>query len=227
MTSAEMLIYFRERYNLSKFANQGKLNSELYLYLNAAVNRFIKTRFTGNNIRQIKFEGDQKRTDDLRTLIKTSTDITKVGNLTHIVNGSTYAIPNDYLFGLNYYVLGEDVAGIENNDIWYSCDIITTEQAEKFIERDKNKPIIDTPKIFFTDSANFTILYDRSRITGGLSTARAQYIKKPTIISNSVNCDLPEHTHEEIVEIAVGLAVESIENTTRLQTQDMKLNTLE
>ena len=98
MTAAEMLVYFRERYNLSSNVNFGKQDDELYLYLNAAVSRFIKTRVTGNNARQTGFQGDQKRIDDLRTLVtKASVTLTAEAEIS---NGSNFPMPVDYYIGI-------------------------------------------------------------------------------------------------------------------------------
>ena len=48
-----------------------KPSSDLILqYINDAINRFVTTRFTGMNYKLKSFEQDQKRIDDLRTLVK-------------------------------------------------------------------------------------------------------------------------------------------------------------
>lgn len=222
MTQAEMLIYFKERYNLSKFANQGKLNSELYLYLNAAVNIFVKTRFTGNNPRQIAFEQDIKRRDDLRTLIKKSSALSSSATSVEVPNGKQYTFPNDFLF----FVKGYCNIKIGETDRWFSCIDIPTLESYRFISTPINKPVIIEPKIFYESATTFTVLVDSDDIAN-LDTAIVQYIKKPNVISDSVACDLPEHTHEEIVELAVLLATEGINNLERYQTLKDHIQTIE
>lgn len=76
-------------------------------WINRGILKFVKTRYTGTNYRQKGFEQDQKRTDDLRTLVK---------NLELPVSNGEVEFPVDYM-----YLLG-DRAGIlpvgENNQCW-------------------------------------------------------------------------------------------------------------
>ena len=53
-------------------AIDNKLPSDTILsFINEAVDKFWKTRYSGINFKQRGFEQDQKRTDDLRTLVTT------------------------------------------------------------------------------------------------------------------------------------------------------------
>lgn len=45
---------------------------EIDFWLNEAIDRFIKTRYSGMNVKRESFEQSQKRTDDLRSLVKES-----------------------------------------------------------------------------------------------------------------------------------------------------------
>jgi hypothetical protein len=141
MTSTEMLTLYRERYNISSNSNDDKLDDELYLLLNIGVNRFIKQRFTGNNFRGVPFEQDQKRKDDLRTLIKTSSDITaNVGGIPEIPNGKKYNIPADFLFLIKgYYKITND---------WFSSKPITHDESYKFIQTIYNKLLLEKVKYY-------------------------------------------------------------------------------
>ena len=89
-----------------------------------------------------------------------------------------------------------------------------------------NKPIIRDGKLYYNYANVFTVLVDPDNFSN-LTTATLHYLKNPTIISSGVDCDLPKHTHEEIVEIAVGLAIEELENIQRFQTHSEKLKTVE
>lgn len=46
------------------------LPEEIDFWLNSAIRKFVKTRYSGNNPKAEGFEQTQKRTDDLRTLVK-------------------------------------------------------------------------------------------------------------------------------------------------------------
>jgi hypothetical protein len=219
MTSNEMIQFFVERYNLSSNSNDDKEDDEIYLLLNAAVNRVIKNRFTGNNDRFVPFDGDQKRSDDLRTLIKKSGELTpSVASISEIPNGKKYTIPTDFMFFIKAF------CKIGNN--WVSCEYVSLKDSYVWIQSQYNLPIIRQGKIIYDDATNFTILVDSDNYAT-LTNAIIQYLKKPNVISALVNCDLPDHLHEEIVEVAVGLAIEEIENPQRYQTHSDKLKTVE
>jgi hypothetical protein len=217
MTSSEMVVFFNERYQLSSNFKDDK-DDEVYLYLNAAVGRFIKTRFTGNNSRQANFESDQKRVDDLRTLYSKSSALSNISTISEISNGKQFDLPNDYLFLIDGYA--------EINSNYVPCEKIVNTQKFSFIESSFNIPIIRKPKIFIYTSSKIACLVDPDDFSS-FTNLKIDYIRTPNEITVSVNCDLPDHTHEEIVEIAVGLAIEGIENPTRFQTHTDKLNKME
>ena len=83
-------------------AIDNKLPSDTILsFINEAVDKFWKTRYSGINFKQRGFEQDQKRTDDLRTLVTKYTykdnGITKVNQETY-----TVTLPDDYVILLGY-----------------------------------------------------------------------------------------------------------------------------
>lgn len=202
MTAAEMLVYFRERYNLSSHTNLGKFDDELYLYLNAAVNFFVNTRFTGNNSRQANIDNDQKRNDDLRTLFTKSGSLGTGNTPEYYTNSKSFALPSDYRFLVNCFT--------QIDNAWLPCDMIAEKEAKDFAKTKFNLPTLENPKAF-THNNEITILYDSdSSINTGVCVI--DYIKSPTPISAGVPCNLPEHTHEEIVELAVLIATDSSEN---------------
>lgn len=211
MTSAEMLTYFKERYGASGQTNAGKTDEELYLYLNAAVNYFTNTRYTGNNARQASFINDAKRVDDLRTLIKQSADLIDGNAMLFYKNGKSYQLPVDYRFMINVFA--------KPDTDWLPCDVLTPIQIDPFVESTYNKPVIENPKSFLESNSNLVILFD-SEENIATATARMTYIKEPVVIDVDTDCDLPPHTHLEIIELAVLIAVEGVENMARVQTQD-------
>ena len=60
-------------YGVNKYDSSDSVDSSVVFYwLNEAQERIIKTRYSGVNPKGESFEESQKRTDDLRTLIKES-----------------------------------------------------------------------------------------------------------------------------------------------------------
>lgn len=83
-------------------------------WLNKGLEKFWKTRYSGLNTKKTGFEQDQKRTDDLRTLVMTT-----VYNDDQIVktddNKYSIKLPTDYV------ILLGDTAGIQpidDNQCW-------------------------------------------------------------------------------------------------------------
>ena len=105
MTTREFQIETERRINLidPTTVAENKLSSDtIFSMLNEAIDKFWKTRYSGINPKQKGFEQDQKRIDDLRTLVKTTTirDFTREGNVYKA------SLPEDY------NILLSDNAGI-------------------------------------------------------------------------------------------------------------------
>jgi hypothetical protein len=233
MTPAQMRVLFRERYNLSSNVNDDKEDDEMYLYLNSAVNdKIIRTINTGDWFYIEK---------ELRTLITKSGEIipvsdTEANPIDEISNGKHYSIPSDFMFFIKaFYELNITEGNPpEVNTYWHSAERISIEESYHFIETRNNKPYIRQAKVIFdsyidtdTDPDDFfttyIILVDPDDYDN-LVNSKLQYIKKPATIASGVNCDLPDHVHEEIVEMAVNLAIEGSENMERFQTHTAIVN---
>ena len=220
-----MITLFEQRYNTSSFTNDELGVDEVYLFLNLSVERFINTRFTGNNPRQQAFEGgDRKRIEDLRTLLIVSGDITSASTNTEIPNSDNFALPADYRFYINSYSnIDKTINGTARTNAWVENDKIENDEVSEFIDTHYNRPIIDNPKAVLRSGVNLTILIDTETT---LNKIKIQYIKQPDVIASGTNCNLPDQTHEEIVEGAVTIALEPTESK-RFQTQDNILKSSE
>ena len=200
---------------------ENKLSSDtIYSLLNEAVDKFWKTRYSGLNVKQTGFEQDQKRTDDLRTLVKTATfkdtQITKDGSIYKI------ELPKDY------NILLSDTAGIapldgtspkcwqkdeKGNYIVKHSDTIEAklETIDSQLANSLSEHILQysTAKPLRLVKENNIFLYTDGKYK--VNDYTIQYLKKPTIIKfdefsiNENYIDLPEHTHIEIVKLAVQL----------------------
>jgi hypothetical protein len=224
MTALKMLELFRQKYNSSSFTNDTMGDDEIYLFLNDAYDRFIKQRFTGNNARGVAFDGDQKRIDDLKALLFTSSAISPAVSASNseIPNSVNYDLPADYMYHVATYV-EDNRTDIENTDKYVGCEVIANEFVSRYSTSGHNNPVIRKPLVVFRKPAVFTIIHQPSTTLGDVIMT---YLKEFDEISGSQDCELSKHTHREIVSIAVGLALEVTESK-RFQTNTEKLSKIE
>lgn len=192
---------------------------EIVHYLNLGIEEFVKTRYR-------EFEQTQKRIDDLRSLV---------------IVGSYVAIAPYYNNNLRGYVLPVSLLDAPAFPYWfYLADQyrlfdavcqkeftghIKTRQVDDLQEVEMNPFNRSTPltpnKIITADG--FTLFFGEQLSTTRYTSQlyRITYLRRPNTvsISPSVNCDLPAHTHTEIVNLSVRKALESIEHLSRYQTQ--------
>ena len=229
MTAVEMSTLFGLKINSSSNTNDELGDDEISLYLNSAVNRFIKQRYTGNNYRQIAFEGDDKRVADLRTLLTNSPTISKSSATSEIPNSARYTVPSDFMFYVDCSVIFTRT-DVSQTNTWVQCKTIKNSEIRKHVQSGHNKPYIREPLVVFRDATYFTVIIDDVANIGNLSTASLTYIKEPAVINvdsgSAVNCDLPNHTHEEIVDMAVNIVLE-VEESKRGQTNELQLSKIE
>lgn len=196
-----------------------KLNSDtIFSFINEAIDKFYKTRYSGINNKAEGFEQSQKRIDDLRSLIKTQKYTTAIVNAD---NQYIVELPNDYVM-----LLG-DTAGIQpiddyNDPCWgYGEDgdyIIkrndTIEATIETIDRQLSNSLSEhrlkycTAKPLRLIQGNKIYLYTDGKYK--VSEYTITYLSKPVLlnskdITNTEYTSLPEHTHMEIVKMAVQL----------------------
>lgn len=196
------------------------------LYLNEAISRFIKTRYGGNNLYRTSAEETQKRRDDLRTLLTTV-------ELTPTLVASeelTYAIGlpgvTDYMF----------LSRVRLQTQYKSCPAKWVGRVRLVQQDDLEVARVDP---FNSSTSDFPIIYDEEGDIYALASedftitnAKVSYWKTPPKVKGSsydgpaVEFTLPAHTHKEIVQIAVGIALETIESP-RVQTIPQQLNNIE
>lgn len=99
---------------------------------------------------------------------------------------------------------------------WYDCRLIDTDKVNNTINDYCNSPSYNYPIVEIdaenNNNLNFTIY------TGNKEAQNVYviYIKSPDIVSfeDNVTCDLPEYTHNEIVQLAVQKYFNSVGSTT-------------
>ena len=220
MTDRELQINFERRLQLMdpELVNTNKLNSDtIFAFLNEAIDKFYKTRYSGINSKAEGFEQSQKRIDDLRNLIETKS-YTEIES-----EGSVYSVelPDDYVL-----LLGDTVDIQPTEDYIDKCWQLdedgeyvikkgdTIEATIETIDRQLNNSLsehklkycaarplrlIQGNKIYLYTDGNYKV-----------SEYSITYLSKPRHldsehITNTEYTSLPEHTHMEIVKMAIQL----------------------
>ncbi len=222
MTTREFQIETERRLQMidPQLAIENKLTSDdIFSILNEAIEKFWKTRYSGINYKQKGFEQDQKRTDDLRTLVKTATftndQIANESNVYKITLPSDYAILLGDSAGIspldgaempcwekdkngNYIVKYDDTIESKVETIDRQLSNAFSEHKLKYTKARPLRLVKDNSVYLYTDGnykvSNYTLIY----------------LAKPAKLDINVNptkeyTDLPTHTHMEIVKLAVQI----------------------
>lgn len=232
MTIAQMHLAFKLVYDsVDTQGYPGFEPEEIDFYLNRAIERFVKQRYTGNNTQGLSFEESQKRIDDLRTIV--------VRNL--LTNGNVSAsptFPDAYEYSLPQGGLGDDpkymfllsaAPFIDKDDCGNAVSPsrrvkskqVTHDQLEEWLDDPFHKPNLDEVLILFEGTTIFLITDGTYTVTDFTIT----YLKYPDVVDilAPTDCNLPDHTHQEIVDIAVKLAVAAVENVQRVQIEGSEI----
>lgn len=221
MTDRGFQIEFERRLQLMdpNLVIKDKLSSDTIIsFINEAIDKFYKTRYSGINFKAQGFEQTEKRIDDLRTLIrKRNYSNTQISKGTK--NSYSVELPDDYVL-----LLG-DTAGIQPsnlNECWETNErgeyIIkytdTLESTIETLDRQLGNSLSEH-KLKYCQARPLKLIQDNNVIlyTDGnykISEYQITYLAKPSKIdsSNITNLeytDLPEHTHMEIVKMAIQI----------------------
>jgi hypothetical protein len=195
------------------------LNEEIDFFLNRAQDRFIKERTNvKSDTRRDGFEGSQKRLDDIRVLVQQGfvEDIP-------VQLGEQWIqtdVPVNYihLVAFNAEIHYDRCADVTTDSPTMMVPVRVVDNAEAyFMQRNPfAKSNIDSPLATLSRDDLKVWQDGKSFILKGISL---DYIRKPRTIDLSLNqdCELAEHTHQEIVDIAVKNVLEAIESP-RYQT---------
>lgn len=220
MTDRQFQIEFERRLQLMdpELVRTNKLNSNtIFSFINEAIDKFYKTRYSGINSKSEGFEQSQKRIDDLRNLVasfKYTTEIVEEDSVFKV------ELPEDYVL-----LLG-DTAGIVPLDEYSNCwkfddngDYViaksdTIEATIETLDRQLNNSLSEhllkynTAKPLRLLHGNQIWLFTDGKYR--IQEYTITYLRKPEYlnsenITNTEYTSLPEHTHMEIVKIAVQL----------------------
>lgn len=193
MDANEMIQAFRvygQQMGMQKMRNI--LNEEIYVFLNSAVVEKIRQVLGTNVVAQFpdKVSTQQNSISPInyvRTLIKE-----------HSLTNNT---PTNIQL---MYILGVEVGG-------YKCRFIEPTDWHNTINDFCNAPSKEYPICTFIDN-KFKINNGTDVTTGATLT----YVEYPAKIGNDVDCNLPEYTHDEIVQLAVQKYFASLNNTQKV-----------
>tara|TARA_R100000315_G_C5235124_1_gene146689 strand:+ start:2067 stop:2828 length:762 start_codon:yes stop_codon:yes gene_type:complete len=211
---------------------------EIDWYLNEAQSIYIKTRYSGNNSRAAGFEASQKRTDDLRNLVVRDKIFAAIPTSS---DPSVYEVllPSTgierYMFALRMTANGAK-SGCEGklNCIQTQHDDLNDTLKNPFYApsfewrevpivygttgagaSDINKVFVYTDGSFSITSINIDYLRHPARIAYPSGFAGNQYLlpdNSGTLVTADQNCELSEHTHKEIVDLAVQIVAGDIDH---------------
>lgn len=221
MTDRGFQIEFERRLQLMdpNLVIKDKLSSDTIIsFINEAIDKFYKTRYSGINFKAQGFEQTQKRIDDLRTLIRnkkyTESSINKSDR-----NSYSVELPEDYVL-----LLG-DTAGIQPsnlNECWETNErgeyitkyTDTLESTIETLDRQLSNSLSEH-RLKYCQARPLKLIQDNNVIlyTDGkykVSEYEITYLAKPSKINssnitNTEYTDLPEHTHMEIVKMAIQI----------------------
>jgi len=208
--------------------------------LNEAQWVFLKQRYGINNIKRTGFEGSQKRIDDLSFLhIKYPLQPT-VPLISHsgVYELDLSDLKYDYLFLTRAWVNYEDttcgtttsmtIKETENDDLNRALDDPFNDGSSEFIPGNfgRSSSDSDSSSIYLYTPLEITEAYvEYLRIPPKINLGGYTYIDGVTYPTQS--SIFPQHTHPEIVDIAVNIAAGIIENPQYVQLKERKVLTHE
>lgn len=209
-------------------------------FLNAGLDKFWKTRYSQNNYKRESFEQTQKRIDDLRTLVTEETY--SENDISRFEDGS-YCI----VLPGNYIILLGDTAGIQpaddvpnkcwpkNGDEYVTVYSDTIEAKIETLDRIRENSLSEHRLRYNKARPIKLVQGDYIRLytdgTYKISEYILQYLRKPMYIDIHKSpyeeyTDMPQHTHLEIVKLAVQLYLENQGNQ-RYNSYSVEVNAME
>lgn len=208
---------------------------EIDTILNTAQEEFITQRAYRNNPRKQGVEETQKRIDDLKNITANYTTTTFTNNSSNKPNAVFVNLPTNYRHALQEDVI-VSYTDCNNTAATTITQVkpITHDRYNKLIRDPFNKPSKDLVlRLALEKSAgierfelicpntitNYNLRYLRQPI-------KIQYGTQYQVPTTNQNCELSEHTHREIIAIAIKNTLEDIESP-RYQSTKNELNTIE
>lgn len=203
---------------ISSFAVEGFESEEIDRYLNQAQLQIIKDRFSGLN--EPGFEDTKARTSDLSQVVQTGILIPAL-DASSVFLGSAYEYLVSYPDDFMYYVAAEGEVTRTANPVigtatYVPAQLVRNDKIDHFrVAPPHNIPWIRKPGVMFREG--FMHWFCDHETT--LIQARLVYVRIPDTIlrdtvdpSSSIQAELPEHLHTDIVNLAVAIAMRDLTN---------------
>ena len=235
MAIADLEYAFKSKINkIDSAQNKNFIIPEIDLALNEGMELFIKTIAQPRVSKRYGFEKNQRSIDDIRTIVVEDFNCDLAEGYT-----DTYSLPDDYWFYLKGYTI------ISKGD----C---TNEKARLYIQQHDDE-FQESPfdcSSFEWREVNGTFIEDGIRLYYDdftVDNLLITYIRKPAYMHNAYaynsstgykspsgvvytgtqDCELPEGTHSEIVDLAVLIATGKINSPEyQLKLNQLNLNNL-
>ena len=208
---------------------------EVATLLDKAYLALIAQKLTGNNARQVGFEGDNKAIEDVRPLITTSSiRVSAVQTDTNASNEVEFDIPEDMLYYINSNVdLLNPLSSVDKRaHMTANVELVTHEVAQSFMNTNTNMPWITHP-VLYIEGDSLHVLYD-SYLNNTPTKLILTYVVKPNKFALQNNqydfnddsiFQLNDTMAEELINLAIVFATRIVENprlTTEVETRSLE-----
>lgn len=186
------------------------LPEEIDLLLNQAQDRIVKQRYGSINPKRQSFEETQKRTEDLKNIVKTVILTPQPYVSTNIDTNARYCL----LQSDHWFIVQERVK------LRYSCNGVQTDtmvevrpiqhlEFDKVVKDPFKKPDL-TKVLRLMDDGKVELIFAPNT---SIVEYRLRYLRQPVRmdLNAGTDCELSEHLHDEIVSEAIKIALETIE----------------
>lgn len=213
MTKQEVKEKFEIEYDKADIASSypSLTDFEIATILDKAYLALIAQKLTGNNPRNIGFEGDNKAIEDVRNLIHVEKVNERTGNnLPHLAaNEKLYEVADDFL----YYIDGSIMIGSDEANV----DLISHQDAKKFKRTINNDPWMSNP-VCYMDDSGIHVLHTTFAPQNGVSNLYLTYVQKPGSFwgddrFSTDDFELNESMAEELINLAIIMAQRTVEDS--------------
>lgn len=168
---------------------------EIDYYLNKAIHKYIKEQYSIIKTQPSSIES-QYATENLRTLINSEL-IESVDESNH-PNSYSVELPSDYEYFIQAYAYNDEELGPK------ICKFINYSEFEEVLTTQSNEPYLRSLPVTL-ESNNLIIVSEEDK---PIESVMITYLESPEKVvhpesGDEENCNLPSHTHEDIVDLAV------------------------
>lgn len=209
MTPRQFQIEFeraRKFLDQNRFQQISFTTEDIQYFLNEAINVIITKKLkTSKKESRNGIKVSQRELDEIRSLLVKNISLVKDVGLSNL-EYDVYTLPDDYYFLISdkSSTISCSVTKVYQNRL-YSTENLYEILEDTHFGTKYNSPVseLSTEKLYVYKNSNFTI-----------DSVIIDYIKKwiEIDILNNINTDLNENIHKQIVNVAVNIAYENIDN---------------